>query len=56
MKQKELLKNIFKFINKENVSYLRKFEEFRVTRENYRIKCEKLKKIADKTTKRFRIN
>ena len=48
-KQKELLKDdfkyFFKFINKENVSYLRKFEEFRVTREDYRIKYEKLKKL-----------
>ena len=49
IKQKELLKDdfkyFFKFINKENVSYLRKFEEFRVTREDYRIKYEKLKKL-----------
>ena len=48
-KQKELLKDdfkyFFKFINKENVSYLRKFEEFRVTREDYRIRYEKLKKL-----------
>ena len=54
-KQKELLKDdfkyFFKFINKENVSYLRKFEEFRVTREDYRIKYEKLKKLPVKQPK-----
>ena len=55
MKQKELFKDDFKyflkFINKENVSYLRKFEEFRVTREDYRVKYEKLKKLPTRQPK-----
>ena len=48
-KEKDLLKDdfkyFFKFINKENVSYLRKFEEFRVTRDDYRKNYEKVKKM-----------
>ena len=55
VKEKEFLKDefkyFFKFINKENTSYLRKFEEFRVTREEYRTKYEKVKKMQIKQNK-----
>ena len=47
-KEKEILKDdfkyFFKYLNKENVSYLKKFEEFRVTRDDYKNKYEKVKK------------
>ena len=53
--EKEFLKDefkyFFKFINKENVSYLKKFEEFRITRDDYKSKYEKLKKAQIKQPK-----
>ena len=59
MKQKDLLKDdfkyYFKFMNKENVSYLRKFEEFRVTRDDYKAKYEKVKKMQIKPPKELEL-
>ena len=59
MKQKDLLKDdfkyYFKFMNKENVSYLRKFEEFRVTRDDYIVKYEKVKKMQIKPPKELEL-
>ena len=48
---KDEIKYFMKFIHKENTSYLRKFEEFRVVREDYRNKFERLKKLQIKPPK-----
>ena len=48
---KDDFKYFLKFINKENVSYLRKFEEFNVTRNEYKNKYEKVKKMQTKQVK-----
>ena len=42
---KDDFKYYFKYMNKENVSYLRKFEEFKVTREDYKKNYEKVKRL-----------
>lgn len=42
---KDDFKYFFKYMNKENVSYLKKFEEFRVTREDYKKNYEKIKRL-----------
>jgi hypothetical protein len=42
------IKYYFKFINKENVSYLKKYDEFKDIREEYKSKYEKLKKSPNK--------
>lgn len=44
-------KYFFKFINKDNVSFLKKFEEFRVARDDYKSKFEKVKKMQVKQQK-----
>ena len=48
---KEEFKYFFKFINMENVSFLKKYEEFKFTRDEYKSKYEKVKKIQNKTKK-----
>ena len=45
------LKYYFKFMNKENVSYLKKCEEFRVARDDYKSKYDKVKKMPNKLPK-----
>ena len=44
-------KYYFKFINKDNVSFLKKFEEYRVARDDYKSKFEKVKKMQVRQTK-----
>ena len=55
VKEKELYKEefkyYFKFINKESVSYLKKFDEFKAVREEYKSKFEKVKKMQIKPAK-----
>ena len=55
VKEKELYKDefkyYFKFINKESVSYLKKFDEFKAVREEYKSKFEKVKKMQIKPAK-----
>ena len=55
VKEKELYKEefkyYFKFINKESVSYLKKFDEFKAVREEYKSKFEKIKKMQIKPAK-----
>ena len=45
------LKYYFKFMNKENILYLKKCEEFRVARDDYKSKYEKVKKMPTKLPK-----
>ena len=45
------LKYFFKFINKDNNSFLKKYEEFRTSREDYKNKFEKMKKLQIKPQK-----
>jgi sorting nexin-7/30/sorting nexin-8 len=55
LKQRDFLKDdvkyYFKFINKENVSYLKKYEEFKSARDDYKSKYEKIKKLPNKLPK-----
>ena len=55
LKQRDFLKDevkyYFKFINKENVQYLKKFEEFRTARDDYKNRYEKIKKLPNKLPK-----
>ena len=48
---KDDFKYFFKYMNKENVSYLKKFEEFRVTREDYKKNYEKIKRLQTRQPK-----
>ena len=48
---KDEFKYYFKFINKENVSFLKKYEEFKSCREEYKSKYEKVKKLPIKQPK-----
>jgi len=48
---KDEFKYFFKFINMENVSFLKKYEEFKFSRDEYKSKFEKVKKIQNKTKK-----
>ena len=45
------IKYYFKFMNKENVSYLKKCEEFRVARDDYKSRYDKVKKMPNKLPK-----
>ena len=45
------VKYYFKFMNKENVSYLKKYEEFKVSRDDYKSKYDKVKKMPTKLPK-----
>jgi sorting nexin-7/30/sorting nexin-8 len=45
------LKYYFKFMNKENVSYLKKYEAFKMARDDYKNKYEKVKKMPAKSQK-----
>ena len=45
------IKYFFKFLNKDNVSFLKKFEEFRTSRDDYKNKFEKIKKLQVKPPK-----
>ena len=55
LKQRDFLKDdvkyYFKFMNKENVSYLKKYEEFKSARDDYKSKYEKIKKSPNKLPK-----
>ena len=55
LKQRDLfrddLKYYFKFMNKENVSYLKKYEEFKISRDDYKSKYDKVKKMQNKLPK-----
>ena len=46
---KDELKYFFKFMNKENASYLKKYEEFKGARDEYKSKYDKIKKLPNKT-------
>ena len=48
---KDEFKYFFKFINKENVSFLKKYDEFKETRDEYKSKYEKVKKLSNRTQK-----
>ncbi len=48
---KDEVKYYFKFMNKENVSYLKKYDEFKVSRDEYKSKFEKIKKMPNRTIK-----
>ena len=54
-KQKDFLRDevkyFFKFMNKENISFLKKYEEFKDAKEDYRNKYEKVKKQPNKNQK-----
>ena len=45
------IKYYFKFMNKENVSYLKKYEEFKTARDDYKSKYDKVKKTPNKLQK-----
>ena len=45
------LKYFFKFLNKENVSYLKKYDEFKSARDEYKSRYEKVKKLPNRTPK-----
>ena len=55
LKQRDLfrddIKYYFKFMNKENVSYLKKYEEFKFARDDYKSKYDKVKKTPNKLPK-----
>ena len=55
IKQKDFLRDefkyYFKFMNKENASFLKKYEEFKVARDDYKSKYEKVKKQPIKLPK-----
>ena len=46
---KDELKYFFKFMNKENISYLKKYEEFKGARDEYKTKYDKMKKLPNKS-------
>ena len=48
---KDEFKYFFKFINKENVSFLKKYDEFKSVRDEYKSKYEKVKKLPTRTQK-----
>ena len=48
---KDEFKYFFKFLNMENVSFLKKYEEFKFSRDEYKSKYDKVKKIQNKTKK-----
>ena len=48
---KDEFKYFFKFLNKENVSFLKKYEEFKYSRDEYKSKYEKIKKQPTRTQK-----
>ena len=52
---KDEVKYYFKFMNKENVSYLKKYDEFKVARDEYKTKYEKIKKMPNRTIKDLEI-
>ena len=45
------VKYYFKFMNKENLSYLKKYEEFKTARDDYKSKYDKVKKMPNKLPK-----
>jgi hypothetical protein len=55
MKQRNFLRDefkyYFKFMNKENVSFLKKYEEYKIARDDYKSKYEKVKKQPIKLPK-----
>ena len=57
IKQKDFLRDefkyFFKFINKENISYLKKYEEFKISRDEYISKFEKVKKMQVRQKKDY---
>ena len=59
IKEKDLLRDeykyFFKYICKENISFLQKFEEFKSSRDEYKSKFEKMKKMPIKTPKDLEI-
>jgi sorting nexin-7/30/sorting nexin-8 len=48
---KDEFKYFFKFINKENVSFLKKYDEFKLLRDEYKSKYDKVKKLPTRTKK-----
>ena len=48
---KDELKYFFKFMNKENTSYLKRYEEFKSARDEYKLKYDKTKKLPNKSQK-----
>ena len=48
---KDEFKYFFKFINKENVSFLKKYDDFIDKRDEYKSKYEKVKKLPNRTQK-----
>lgn len=48
---KDEFKYFFKYINKENASFLKKYDEFKYVRDEYKSKFEKVKKLAARTKK-----
>ena len=57
IKQKDFFRDefkyFFKFMNKENISYLKKYEEYKTSRDEYISKFEKVKKIQVRQKKDF---
>ena len=48
---KDEFKYFFKFINKENNSFLKKYDEYKYSRDEYQSKYEKVKKLPQRTKK-----
>lgn len=59
LKEKDFLNDEFKYffnyINEENISFLKKFEEFKLVRDDYKSKYDKMKKTQNKTEKDLKI-
>jgi sorting nexin-7/30/sorting nexin-8 len=55
LEEKNLLKDefqyFFKYINMENISFAKKYEEFKFSRDEYKSKYDKVKKMQNKTKK-----
>ena len=48
---KDEFKYFFKYINKENSSFLKKYDEYKYSRDEYKSKYEKVKKLPQRTKK-----
>ena len=59
LEEKELFKDefkyFFKYMNLENVSFLKKYEEFKFSRNEYKSKYDKVKKIQNKSKKELNL-
>ena len=59
LKEKDFLNDEFKYffnyMNNENISFLKKFEEFKLVRDDYKSKYDKMKKTQNKTEKDLNI-